>query len=103
MVRRYADGEGHNFALYEWVEDNARWDLVVVRRPEGARGWVRLPIRWTVGRTFAWPGTCRRLTGDREGSVVSPEAPIKLAMIHLMLNRLHPRDNEAEFRYRAAA
>src|SRR6516162_9759019 len=44
-VRRvFADNKYHNFALYEWVEGNADWDLVIVRRPEGETGWVDLPL-----------------------------------------------------------
>jgi putative transposase len=85
------------------VEGNADWDLVIVRRPEGETGWVDLPLRWTVERTFAWLGKCRRLSKDRERSVLSAEAFVRLAMIHLMLNRLEPRDVDAEFRYREAA
>src|SRR5262249_36386662 len=53
VTRMYADSKYHNFRLYEWVEEHARWDLTIVRRPEGAEGWVLLPIRWTVERTFA--------------------------------------------------
>ena len=67
------------------------------------QGWVKLPIRWTVERTFAWLGKCRRLSKDREKSVRSSEAFVKLAMIHLMLNRLEPKDADAEFQYRTAA
>jgi putative transposase len=99
----YADNKYHNFALYEWVEEKAQWGLVIVRRPEGQKGWVRLPIRWTVERTFAWLGRCRRLSKDREKSVLSSEAFIKLAMIHLMLNRLQPKNTDATFHYREAA
>jgi len=102
VVRMFADSKYHNYALYEWVDENASWDLVIVRRPDGSKGWVKLPIRWTVERTFAWLGKCRRLTRDREKSVMSSEAFVTLAMIHLMLNRLEPKDNEAEFQYRAA-
>jgi putative transposase len=101
--RMFADTKYHNYALYKWVADNARWELVIVRRPEGAVGWVRLPIRWTVERTFAWLGRCRRLSKDREKSVLSSEAFIKLAMIQLMLNRLEPKETDAEFHYRSAA
>jgi len=101
--RMFADNKYHNFTLYEWVEKKARWDLVIVRRPDGEKGWVKLPIRWTVERTFAWLGKCRRLSKDRERSVLSSEAFIKLAMIHLMLNRLQPKDTDAEFHYRQAA
>jgi putative transposase len=99
----YADGKYHNHSLYAWVEENTRYEVEVVRRPEGAKGWVLLPIRWTVERTFAWLGKCRRLSKDREKSVLSSEAFIKLAMIHLMLNRLEPKGEDAEFQYQQAA
>ena len=100
VVRMYADGKYHNFALYQWVETNATYDLNIVRRPKESEGWVKLPIRWTVERTFAWLGRCRRLSKDREKSVLSSESFIKLAMIHLMVNRLEPKEADAEFRYR---
>src|SRR3954452_20413358 len=103
VTRTFADTKDHNFKLYEWVEANARWDLSIVRRPEGSEGWVKLPIRWTVERTFAWLGRCRRLSKDREKSVRSSEAFLRLAMIHLMLNRLEPSGTGAKFRYRKAA
>ena len=103
VKRMFADNKYHNFTLYEWVENNAPWELVIVRRPEGKKGWVKLPIRWTVERTFAWLGKCRRLSKDRERSVLSSEAFIKLAMTHLMLNRLQPKGTDAEFHYRQAA
>jgi putative transposase len=103
VVRMYGDNKYHNLALYQWVQENARWDLTIVRRPKGAEGWVRLPIRWTVERTFAWLGKCRRLSMDRERSVRSSEVFVKWAMIHLMLNRLEPTGTDAEFHYREAA
>jgi transposase len=103
VTRMYADNKYHNLALYQWVEDNARWQLSIVRRPKGSEGWVRLPIRWTVERTFAWLGDCRRLSKDREKSTLSSESFIKLAMVHLMINRLEPKGTDAEFRYRPAA
>src|SRR5262245_34753379 len=103
-VRRlFADNKYHDFALYEWVEERVRAELSIVRRPEGWEGWVRLPLRWTVERTVAWLGKCRRLSKGRERSVLSAEAFIKLAMIHLMLNRLEPKETDAEFHYRSAA
>ena len=103
VERLFADSKYHNYALYRWVDEHARWELVSVRRPEGSEGWVKLPLRWTVERTFAWLGKCRRLSKDRERSVLSAEAFLKLAMIHLMLNRLQPKDTDAEFHYRPAA
>jgi putative transposase len=103
VVRMYADSKYHNFKLYEWVEANAAWDLSIVRRPEGSEGWVTLPIRWTVERTFAWLGRCRRLSKDREKSVLSSESFVKLAMIQLMFHRLRPSHADAEFHYYSAA
>lgn len=101
--RMYADSKYHNYALYEWVESNAPWTVEVVRRPAGVKGWVVLPIRWTVERTFAWLGRCRRLTKDREKTVRSSEAFIQLAMIQLMLNRLEPKGTDPAFAYHTAA
>ncbi|QDV34766.1 Transposase DDE domain protein [Tautonia plasticadhaerens] len=92
------DSKEHDFTLYEWVEEHAKWDLEVIRRPEGSRGRGRLPIRRTVERTFAWLGRCRRLSVDRERCVRSSESFIELAMIRLMLHRLEPSDVDPEFR-----
>jgi transposase len=103
VQRMFADNKYHNHALYGWVAENADWGLVIVRRPDGTTGWVKLPLRWTVERTFAWLGKCRRLTKDRERSVCSSEAFVKLAMIHLMLNRLEPKEADADFHYREVA
>ncbi len=104
VERMFADTKYHNFVLYQWVEEHeGRWELCIVRRPEGSEGWVKLPIRWTVERTFAWLGKCRRLSVDREKTVRSSEAMIRLAMIHLMLNRLCPKENQDEFQYRQVA
>jgi putative transposase len=97
--RMFGDSKYHNLKLYEWVEENAKWGMVIIRRPEDKEGWVKLPIRWTVERTFAWLGRCRRLSKDREKSVVSSESFVKLAMIQLMLHRLEPSGADAEFHY----
>ena len=103
LRRVYTDAKYHNHALYGWVAENGWYELDIVRRPEGSEGWVKLPIRWTVERTFAWLGKYRRLSKDREKSVLSSEALVKLAMIHLMLNRLEPKETDAEFQYRTAS
>ena len=104
QVRRmFADSKYHNFKLYEWVDANADYKMTIISRPEGSKGWVKLPIRWMVERTFAWLGRCRRLSKDREKSVRSSESFVKLAMIHLMVKRLRPSGTDAEFHYRAVA
>ena len=64
--------------------------LEVVSRPEGVKGFVVVPRRWVVERTFGWLGRYRALSKDYEGCPESSEAWIYLAMLQLMLRRLHP-------------
>jgi len=40
--------------------------LEVVKLPEAKRGFVLLPRRWVVERSFAWASRCRRLVKDYE-------------------------------------
>ena len=40
--------------------------LEVVKRPEGKKGFVLLPRRWVVERSFAWAARFRRLSRDYE-------------------------------------
>ena len=102
LRRLWADSKYHNHALYAWLYREAYYELEVVSRPEGQKGFVPLPRRWVVERTFAWLRRCRRLSLDREKSVRSCEAMIRLAMIHVMLNNLYPKEGQPEFRYRKA-
>ena len=57
----------------------------------GTTGWVLLPKRWVVERSFAWLFNFRRLLFDLEYKVVNSESMIWLASIQLMLNRIWPR------------
>ena len=38
----------------------------IVKRSDKAKGFVILPKRWVVERTYAWLGRCRRLAKDWE-------------------------------------
>jgi putative transposase len=40
--------------LLHWVAANCTWVLEIVSRPEGSKGFVLLPRRWVVERTFGW-------------------------------------------------
>lgn len=40
--------------------------LHVVKLPKAKRGFVLLPRRWVVERSFAWATRCRRLVKDYE-------------------------------------
>ncbi len=85
----WADG-GYSGQLVAWVAAFAGWVLEIVKRSDEAQGWVLLPHRWIVERTFAWLVKCRRLSKDYEEKCASSEAWIRLAMIHLMARRLAP-------------
>jgi transposase len=65
-------------------------ELVVVSLPEAKRGFVLLPRRWVVERSFAWAARFRRLAKDDERL---PETVIGLhfvAFACLMLHRAIP-------------
>jgi putative transposase len=84
----WADG-GYAGQLVEWVAQKAwGWKLEIVKRTDDMKGFVVLPHRWIVERTFAWFGNYRLLAKEYEYSTKSSEANIDLAMIHLMLRRL---------------
>ena len=53
-----------------------------------AKGFVVLPKRWIVERTFGWLGRCRRLAKDFENLARSHLAFVQLAMIRLMMRRI---------------
>ncbi len=63
-------------------------DLEIVPKPAGQKGFVVVPRRWVVERTFAWLGRYRRLSKDYEYDVETSQEMIYLAMSHLMLRRL---------------
>ncbi len=96
----YADGKYHNRALYRWAYTHTWYDVRVVGRPAGAKGFVLLPKRWVVERTFAWLGRYRRLSKDYERLPEVGEAAIKVSMIHLMLRRLRPASPRPKFRFK---
>jgi transposase len=77
--------------------------LQVVRRPAGAAGWVHLPKRWVVERTFGWLVRCRRHSRDYEREPASSEAMICVSMLSVMLHRLQPKLNAHAFAYRKAS
>lgn len=65
-----------------------RWELEIVTRADGVRGFKPLPKRWIVKRTFGWLNRCRRLAKDVENLARTALAFLHLAMIRLMLRRL---------------
>jgi len=83
----WADG-AYRGKLVDWVLRHCGWFLEIVQRTDPAQGFMVLPKRWIVERTFAWLGRYRRLSKDYEALPRSSEAMVYLAMIHLMVRRL---------------
>ena len=83
----WADG-AYRGELVEWVERALGWQLSIVEKAEGQRGFVALPRRWVVERTFAWLNRQRRLSKDYEHLPQTGEAFIYVAMIRLMVRKL---------------
>ena len=88
----WADG-GYAGTLLVWALAVCGFVLEVVKRSDRATGFVVLPKRWIVERTFAWLGRCRRLAKDFENLAVNALAFLCLAMIRLMLRRLARNSN----------
>lgn len=89
LKRIWADG-GYAGHLVEWAQAFGNWILDIVKRSDGQKGFVVLPRRWVVERTFAWLGRCRRLSKDYERLTQTSETMALVSMIHLMLRRLRP-------------
>jgi transposase len=62
--------------------------LEVIKLPEAKRGFVLLPRRWVVERSFAWASRFRRLAKDYERLPEVVAGLHFLAFISLMLHRL---------------
>ena len=89
LVKLYADGgyQGPEFqsAIKRIL---ARVHVEIVKRSGQATGFIALPKRWIVERTFAWLGRCRRLAKDWECLNHKALAFLRLASIRLMLRKL---------------
>ncbi len=100
----WADSKYHNYALYDWIKVHRRpYKVAVVNRPPGAEGWVKLPKRWVVERTFAWLGRYRRLSKDYERLAETSEAMVSVSAIHHMLRRYKPTRLKYRFRYKRSS
>ena len=87
LRRIWVDGT-YRGKLMEWVVDHCWFLLQPVLRSDDLKGFVVLPRRWVVERTFAWLTQCRRLSKDYEVLPASSEAMIYIAMTRLMIRRL---------------
>lgn len=85
-----ADGGYEGEAFETWVKKTFEVTLEISLRPTGSKGFVLLPQRWVVERTFAWLGRSRRLSKDYEKLPENSEGMVYLASFRRFLNRLAP-------------
>jgi len=62
-------------------------NVTMVKRPD-VKGFVVVPKRWVVERSFGWMNRDRRLSKDYERTISSSEAWIHLSFARLMARRL---------------
>ncbi|WP_329484998.1 IS5 family transposase [Kitasatospora sp. NBC_01246] len=86
----WADG-GYTGRLVDLARDVLAIALTVVRRTDDTAGFVVLPKRWLVERTFAWLMCSRRLARDYEARTDTAEAMIRWSMSMVMSRRLARR------------
>ena len=74
--------------LADWIQQQFGWQLEVVEREPGCKGFQVLPKRWVVERTFAWLGRNRRLSKEYDQLPETSETWIYIAMTALLTRRL---------------
>jgi putative transposase len=88
LKKLWADSIYKCCGLVDWVQETLHFILEVVEREPGQQGFVVLPRRWVVERTFAWLGRYRRLSKDYERCTKSSEGMVYIASIHTMMKRI---------------
>ena len=88
VTKLFADGGYAGEKLAMAVEHIEALAIKIVKRSDKVKGFVILPRRWIVERTFAWLNRCRRLAKDWEASIASAEAWMFIASIRRMTRRI---------------
>ena len=70
------------------VVDATSIDIQIVTKIADQKGFVVLPRRWVVERTFAWLNRNRRLSKDFEQSIRSATALLYAAAVQHLIRRL---------------
>jgi transposase len=63
-------------------------EVEIVLRPLEKKGFVQLPKRWVVERTFGWLNWCRRLSSYYQRLPATSETLIYIATIRIMVRGL---------------
>jgi transposase len=88
----WADAAYRGQELAAWCQAEGGWELEVVERTPGVRGFSVQPKRWVVERTFGWLSRNRRMSKDYERKVQTSETLIEVVMIRLLIARQGRRD-----------
>lgn len=83
----FADG-GYQGNVAAAAASEERLALAIIKRSDQGTGFVVLPRRWVVERSFAWFGRNRRLARDVETLIASSTAMVYLAATRLLTRRL---------------
>ncbi|MET9611984.1 transposase [Kitasatospora indigofera] len=86
----WADG-GDTGRLVDLAAQAWRIALTLVKRSDDPSGFVVLPKRWLVERTFVWLMRSRRLARDHEARSDTAETMILWSMTMVMSRRLARR------------
>jgi transposase len=79
--------------VVDWAKETYGITVQIVERPAEARGFVLLPRRWVVERSFAWTGRARRLSKEYEHHADNTELVVYLASCWRLLQCLAPNAN----------
>ena len=84
----FADGATAGDKLAAALAPLGEWTIEIIKRSECAKGFVLLPRRWVVERTFAWLNRNRRLAKDFEALISSAATWLMIASVKLLMRRL---------------
>jgi len=87
LKKIWADAAYRGQELADWCIAQGDWDLEVVERTPGVRGFAVQPKWWVVERTFGWLSRNRRMSKDYERKVQTSETLIEVVMIRLLIAR----------------
>ena len=87
----WADGGYNAHQVDSTIARNPGLRIQIVKRSDDMKGFVLLPRRWVVERTFSWFGRNRRLNKDYENLADTLAAFVSLACIQIAVRRLARR------------
>ena len=86
LANTLVDG-AYNGAVIERASQESGVLVTMVKRPD-IKGFVVVPKRWIVERSFGWINRDRRLSKDYERTISSSETWLRLSFIHYMVRQL---------------